>query len=161
MPLRTVSEDLKARIPALRHDGYSIKNICGLLAVKKTLVYRTLAQHRRAGRRPRIARSVVTAPALERREELRARYMNRIGAEARDANMLLFLDGFAFPKHGRSGKGRRQRAVRGTRYSILPALTLDGVIAYDIVEGPVSCDRFVQFLKDYVVRWRLLGSSPH
>ncbi|KIK23780.1 hypothetical protein PISMIDRAFT_50231, partial [Pisolithus microcarpus 441] len=36
-------------------------------------------------------------------------------------------------------------------YSIIPAITLDGIIAYDIVEGPVDSERFVKFLKDEVM----------
>ncbi|KAG1811313.1 hypothetical protein EV424DRAFT_1327736 [Suillus variegatus] len=42
MPLRTVSADLKARIPILRRHGHSVKHICHLLGVKKTLVYKVL-----------------------------------------------------------------------------------------------------------------------
>lgn len=33
----------------------------------------------------------------------------------------------------------------------LPALILDGIIAYGVIES-VTGDRFMQFLKDYVVR---------
>ncbi|KAF9225777.1 hypothetical protein BS17DRAFT_750166 [Gyrodon lividus] len=39
--------------------------------------------------------------------------------------------------------------MRGTCYSIVPILTLDGIITYDIVEGSVTSDRFIQFLHDY------------
>ncbi|KAG1732003.1 uncharacterized protein EDB91DRAFT_1058389 [Suillus paluster] len=39
---RTVSDDLKAQIPVLYRRGYSIKYICHLLGVKKTLVYKVL-----------------------------------------------------------------------------------------------------------------------
>ncbi|KIJ68870.1 hypothetical protein HYDPIDRAFT_82759 [Hydnomerulius pinastri MD-312] len=42
MPPRTVSIDLKARIPPLFQQGYSVKEICDLLDVKKSLVYKTL-----------------------------------------------------------------------------------------------------------------------
>ncbi|KAF9222260.1 hypothetical protein BS17DRAFT_708706 [Gyrodon lividus] len=34
----------------------------------------------------------------------------------------------------------------GTHYSIVPILTLDGIIPYDIVEGSVTSDCFIQFL---------------
>ncbi|KIK73759.1 hypothetical protein PAXRUDRAFT_177572, partial [Paxillus rubicundulus Ve08.2h10] len=34
---------------------------------------------------------------------------------------------------------------------ILPALTLDGIIANYIIEGSVTSERFVQFLKDHVM----------
>ncbi|KIK86889.1 hypothetical protein PAXRUDRAFT_152521, partial [Paxillus rubicundulus Ve08.2h10] len=36
-------------------------------------------------------------------------------------------------------------------YSILPALTLDGIIAYNIIEGSITGECFVQFLKDHVM----------
>ncbi|KAF8837049.1 hypothetical protein BDN67DRAFT_909967 [Paxillus ammoniavirescens] len=42
-PRNVVSEDLKARIPALYHHGYSVQKICNILALKKSLVYNTLA----------------------------------------------------------------------------------------------------------------------
>jgi transposase-like protein len=45
-----ISNDLKGRIPALHHEqGYSVKNICQLLNIKKTLVYETLKHHRTFG----------------------------------------------------------------------------------------------------------------
>lgn len=46
-----------------------------------------------------------------------------------------------------------QRAtwVRGKRISILPVLTLDGIIAYDLVEGSVTAERFVRFIREQVV----------
>lgn len=92
--------------------------------------------------------------------------MNRIAAEAPDVNMLMFVDEAAkdertsVRRHGRSRKGVRCIArkcfVRGSRYSIVPVITLDGIIAYDIIEGPVDGARFVQFLKDHVVSQLLL-----
>jgi len=41
--------------------------------------------------------------------------------------------------------------VRGARYSIVPAITLDGIIGYDIVEGPVDSQRFLKILKEHVM----------
>ncbi|KAF8494900.1 hypothetical protein F5888DRAFT_1616222 [Russula emetica] len=50
MPTHTVSTDLKSRIPALFYkQGFNIKEICGLLGVKKTLVYRILSYSRAYG----------------------------------------------------------------------------------------------------------------
>ena len=40
---------------------------------------------------------------------------------------------------------RRMSFLRGVRYSILPALTTDGIVALDIVEGSVTKDRFLTF----------------
>ncbi|KIK30868.1 hypothetical protein PISMIDRAFT_50591, partial [Pisolithus microcarpus 441] len=88
-------------------------------------------------------------------------YMNQVAEEVPDPNMLIFVDEAARDertvsrRYGRAGRGVRcsvqRRFVRGTRYSIIPAITLDGIIAYDIVEGPVDSERFVKFLKDEVM----------
>ena len=40
---------------------------------------------------------------------------------------------------------------RGQRFSILPILTLDGIITYDIILGSVTSKRFLQFLRELVV----------
>jgi hypothetical protein len=43
MPPHTVSLDLKACIPILRYSaGYSVKEICGILGIRKSLAYQTL-----------------------------------------------------------------------------------------------------------------------
>jgi transposase len=50
MPTCTISRDLKARIPALFHQhGFNIKEICGLLDIKKTVVYQALSYARAYG----------------------------------------------------------------------------------------------------------------
>ncbi|KIK80665.1 hypothetical protein PAXRUDRAFT_67909, partial [Paxillus rubicundulus Ve08.2h10] len=36
-------------------------------------------------------------------------------------------------------------------YSIVPIITLDGIITYDIVEGPVTSEHFLQFLHEQVL----------
>ena len=41
--------------------------------------------------------------------------------------------------------------VRGKRYSILPALSLDGIIAYEFIEGSYTKDKFRRFILDEVV----------
>ena len=87
--------------------------------------------------------------------------MNRIALEVPDMNMVMFTDKSAkddctdFQKKGWSWVGTRCiqkcRFVHGCRYTILPILTLDGIIAYDITERPVTGDRFVQFLREMVM----------
>jgi hypothetical protein len=42
--------------------------------------------------------------------------------------------------------------VCGQRYSILPILTLDGIITYDVIEGSVTATQFIKFLRELVVR---------
>ena len=87
--------------------------------------------------------------------------MNRIAEEAPDAGMLMFVDETAknecrlSRRYGRSGKGVRcviqRRFVRGLQYSIIPVITLDGIIVYDIVDGPVDGDCFYKFIKELVI----------
>jgi transposase len=41
--------------------------------------------------------------------------------------------------------------IRGDRYSLLPAMGIDGIFAADIVKGSYSRDRFVRFLEEDMV----------
>jgi len=87
--------------------------------------------------------------------------MNTIADQVPDPEMLMFIDEAAKNKRtsgrvkGWSLKGKpcpqRRCFVRGQRYSILPVLTLDGIITYDIIEGSVTATRFLQFLRELVV----------
>ncbi len=45
----------------------------------------------------------------------------------------------------------RKCFVRGRRFSILPVLTLDGIIVHDIVEGSITTAKFIQFVLEMVV----------
>ena len=50
MPRRSVSRDIKDRIPVLRFEqGRSVEEICTILGVKKSLVYATLEYHHKYG----------------------------------------------------------------------------------------------------------------
>ncbi len=49
--------------------------------------------------------------------------------------------------------------LRGVSYSILPALTMDGIIALKIVEGSIMKDRFLCFLKEQVVSLCLISAT--
>lgn len=43
------------------------------------------------------------------------------------------------------------------RFSILPIPTLNGIIAHDIIEGSVTTNKFVEFLRELVVStWAFL-----
>jgi len=50
----------------------------------------------------------------------------------------------------------RAAFFRGQKYSILPALDCNGVIALDIFEGAVNKERFISFLRNDVVSSRCL-----
>ncbi|KAL4079762.1 hypothetical protein J3A83DRAFT_4185721 [Scleroderma citrinum] len=45
MPPKGASDDLKSHIPVLYGEGYSVKDICHLLSIKKSLIYRVLNQY--------------------------------------------------------------------------------------------------------------------
>jgi hypothetical protein len=114
-------------------------------------------------RRLHYSRKGVSARALERDDLLRSAFMNKIADEVTSPDMLMFVDEAARNKRtsvrtkGRSLVGKRctQRTcfARGQRFSILPILTLDGIITYDIVPGSVTSERFLQFLRELVVRF--------
>jgi len=103
----------------------------------------------------------VSSKALERNDPNRAVYMNHIAELVPDPEMLMFGDEASKDKRtsnrqkGWSRQGTRcvQRKcfVRGRRFSILPILTLDGIIAHDIIEGSVTTEKFVGFLRELVI----------
>jgi hypothetical protein len=41
--------------------------------------------------------------------------------------------------------------IPGTRYSLLPAMSVDGIIVADVVEGSYNRDRFTRFLEEDLV----------
>ena len=45
----------------------------------------------------------------------------------------------------------RAAFIHGQQYSVLPALTCDGIITLDIFEGSVNKERFIQFLNEQLV----------
>jgi transposase len=112
-------------------------------------------------RRLHFSRKCVSVRALEWNDALHSAFMNRIADVVPDPNMLMFIDEAAKDDRttGRAkgwslvGKRCVQRRVfvRGKRYSILPVLTLDGIIAHDVIEGSVNTERFISFLEEHVV----------
>src|ERR1700676_3295215 len=46
---------------------------------------------------------------------------------------------------------RRTSFLRGQKYSILPALSVDGIVALDIFEGSVNREQFLTFLHNHLV----------
>jgi transposase len=122
----------------------------------------SLSSLSRCVHRLRFTHKCVLGRALERNSQLRAVFMNRMADQVPDPNMLMFGDEASKDeKTSTRRKGwsltgtrcvQRRCFVRGRRFSILPILTLDGIIAYDIVEGSVTSEQFVRFLRELVVR---------
>ena len=232
MPPHQVSEDLKACIPALHHEGYSVKDICHLLNIKKTLVYKVLSLYQQFGivsnpfkyscsmghphtlnqvdlvflsaiidhqrsvyldklqdelwlkqhvhitlltlshtiQQLAVSHKVISAHAYEQSEILWALYMNRIAEEAPDANMLMFIDEAAKNERMLSWKYRHsckgihcvvcRQFIQGMHYSVILAITLDGIITYDTIEGLVDYqDRFFADLIFQGVRAQSSGKT--
>lgn len=101
----------------------------------------------------------VSREAVERDLELRAIWESYIGKE--DPNNMIWLDEAGADRqtlqrlNGWSTAGvgcvQRESFIRGVKYSVLPALTLQGVIALEVIEGAVDADRFLRFLQERVV----------
>lgn len=97
--------------------------------------------------------------AAERNEELRATW--RVANGHFPLDHYVWLDESAVDEltcQRRRGWARRgvrpvvrHTFIRGTRYSVLPALWAGGVFALDIFEGSVNKERFIRFLRDQVV----------
>jgi transposase len=112
-------------------------------------------------RRLQFTHKDVSSKALERSDRHRAIYMNRIADIVTDPNQLMFGDEASKDErtsNRRKGWSRRgvrcvQRKcfVRGNRYSLLPIITLDGIVTHDIIRGSVTSERFVEFLRELVV----------
>jgi hypothetical protein len=71
-----------------------------------------------------------------------------INKSAKDERTLSRLYGYS-PQNTHACK--KVVFIRGKRYTILPALTLDGFIAVDIFEGSCDKKRFVNFVLNQVV----------
>ncbi|TFY62431.1 hypothetical protein EVG20_g6705 [Dentipellis fragilis] len=103
------------------------------------------------------SRKKVTRPAIERNERHRLAYRLLIG-EQYQPDQLVFVDESHFNRltlrrsYGWAPIGNRARRrdffVRGKRYSILPAISLDGILHLDVFDRPVTGDLFSGFISD-------------
>ena len=99
--------------------------------------------------------------AQERDNDLRAQWMEEV-KERFIADQMVFVDESSkddrtiFRHWGRAPQGERAvheaNFVRGERFSIVAALTLDGYIATSIIEGSLDSVTFIDFIVEKVVR---------
>jgi transposase len=112
-----------------------------------------------------LLRNGVTCKALDRtaREQDALRRMKyRLHMSQYKCGQLVFLDETAVDKRtyfrlrGRAPRGSRAVApapfVCGDRYSLLPAMSVDGIFATHVVKGSFNRTKFIKFLKNDVVR---------
>jgi transposase len=117
-------------------------------------------------RRINLTRKTVTKAAAERDEQLRAAWEGMM-AQYTDPELFVFIDESAVDDQtGQRTQGwshigtqcvQHMSFLRGIRYSILPALSIDGIIALNIVEGSITKERFLDFLRTELVSMTLLG----
>lgn len=98
--------------------------------------------------------------AYEQNELLRSTFIAKVGRNYRP-EQLIFMDEAAKDERSLShGYGyslkntfatKKNVFVRGIRYTILPALSLQGIIAVDIIEGNCTKERFKEFVISNVV----------
>jgi transposase len=129
-----------------------------LLAERNNSV--SIATLSRAIRGLNLSHKRVSKQAAERNELLRAIWMAEYGDIP--ADYCVWLDESSVDDrtnqrtHGWAPLGaacvQRATFIRGQRYSVLPALTADGLIACDIFEGSVTKEKFVRFLNEDLVR---------
>ncbi|PPR00338.1 hypothetical protein CVT24_004359 [Panaeolus cyanescens] len=124
-----------------------LKGSCGV-DVSPVTIWRSL-------KRRGFSRKRATKPAIERDEDDRANYHLIIGSFY-EPEQLVFVDESAFDRRvagrryvwaptGNRGR-RRDFFIRGIRYSILPALSLDGIIALEVLDEPFTSESFRDFI---------------
>ena len=102
-----------------------------------------------------------TIHLLEHNDILWAAFWNHVAELVTDLNQLMFTDEASKDDqthshtHGYSNVGtqcaERSVTIHSSCISVLPLLTLDGIVAYDLIEGAVSSAHFVCFLWEQVV----------
>jgi len=120
----------------------------------------SIASIQRAVVRLDFTRKAISKEAKERNDLLRAIWEGNM-AQYTDPDLFIFLDESAVNNlttqrlAGWSRRGtpcvRRATFLRGTHYSILPALTINGIEALDIFEGAINREKFVSFLHGQII----------
>ncbi|SJL09547.1 uncharacterized protein ARMOST_12927 [Armillaria ostoyae] len=103
----------------------------------------------------------VSVEAKERNDMERMLFMNEMADIMTNPDQLMCIDEAhrnrrtSVRKKGRTPIGircvSRRHFVRGQRVSILPVLTIDGIIVHDIIPGSVTSLRFLEFLRECVI----------
>jgi hypothetical protein len=112
------------------------------------------------------SRKSVSIRAFERNDLDCSMYMNRFTEMVSDLAMVMFIDEAARNKKNPSHKigwslkrrhcVQRKCFVCGQQFFILLVLTLDGIIAHNIIPESVTSDLFIKFLHEHVVCQTLL-----
>lgn len=104
-------------------------------------------------------RQVMHHVAIQRSDECRARFMSEISVY--DPSMLLWLDESSndrrhtIRKYGYSIRGiplcDQRLLIRGTRYSTIPIVSIEGIHDVYIAEGNINGERFSYFIQNHLL----------
>jgi transposase len=133
----------------IQHELESVRGVfVSVATISRTLV------------RMGVSKKSLSRSAAERNEELRTLWELEL-PRLNDPDLFVFLDESAVDNKtvqrssGWSAVGGqsavRSTFLRGKRHSILPALSSEGIVALEIIEGSVNKERFLKFLRDQVV----------
>lgn len=111
-----------------------------------------------------ITNKSIAQEALERNERLRAEWQARWGQEDPRRHIWLDESGVddrtAYRRNGWAPLGQhcvqRMPFTHGVKYSVLPGLTTEGIVAVEIFEGAVNKEQFIGFIRDQIVSYMLL-----
>lgn len=113
-------------------------------------------------------RKVLRRIAAQRDDVLRTAWMHWV-LQNFTARQMVFTDESSKDgrtlarRYGRARRGERAEEVfnhdRGERWSILPALTLDGYLTVRVVEGSVDGEEFFDFILNELVRVSVISCS--
>src|SRR6266542_1688667 len=164
--VKSLSEDLRWRIIYCQADGFTQKEIAKRLYVSEATVNKVCRIFKKWGcvKDPfavRVGRrKIIQKVVKERSEALRGFYLYNIGINY-TSEQLIFIDETAKDErtltrlYGYSPINTRAKKsivfVRGKRYTILPALSLEGFIAVDVMEGSCDKERFQTFILTQLV----------
>lgn len=84
--------------------------------------------------------------------EYQAEQLIFLDESAKDERTLSRIYGYSYKNQIAS---KKVVFLRGIRYTILPALTIDGFVACDIMKGSCSKERFCTFILSQVVSYFL------
>lgn len=122
--------------------------------------YVSLASLSRALNHIDFTKKTLRKVAAQRDEDERALFHVQM-AEYTDPELFIFLDESSVDgevvrrTHGWNWEGhravRREVLINSERHSILPALTVDGILALRIIPGSVTKELFIQFLREELV----------
>lgn len=161
-------DDLKYLLALVRHSPTKYLDEFQSLLLENRALDVSISTIHRSLEREGYSYKFVQKVAAERDPALRADFVRRIGRYPPEC--IVCIDETSkdertyFRSHGRSKLNTRVEIegpfIRGKRYSLLPAMDVDGIFASKVVEGSFTHDLFYAFLQRQVVRSCNSSTTP-